>query len=601
MASKEEECCMRYEHVQHMHIYLMKASERSSTLVLSTIENFVDTTLPDKHIPGTLALIRSNNIYHIHWCPLDGTETQSITAVFDYLKKPDNESWVPGKCFNILCTKISNLSFKFSEGNSPYIIKLATNDLKISAIFELDVNETISLSLFIEQLLVNGIAVPSISSRYSLVFYENSHPNTYLFSPAHIQMRPKMFKSIEEFWNNTLEFFQRLIILLDATNTFPADKNYPISIAARAIHSRIVEKIDKFVKGLPKYEPVTAESFHKAFDENGKLIDPEIFKLRLFHSSCEREILPEVIPFAVGIYHFDSTSAEREEIDKQIQTEFNQIREQEKLLLKDQISHNIKLTQAFRIIDHDVARTDRGTAPFKNANSPGLTMLTTLLRLYVIYNPPISYLQGMNDLFVPIITTYIQNWSPDGVPLDKDGNELDYEKLMPIMFWSFDAMLKNTNHIPMLENITERCTELSEQAQDLLQRISPIASIWMKRNNLANLLWFYSDFVLMFKRSFDNIWPTWLQFNCSPNPENFLVYFITAMVITAFDQFATLPDVSMTATMDAFPKILSTLDAHYVGEVALWVSINYPTNDPKQQSHNTTTNNTEFEFFPFSW
>jgi hypothetical protein len=40
--------------------------------------------------------------------------------------------------------------------------------------------------------------------------------------------------------------------------------------------------------------------------------------------------------------------------------------------------------------------------------------------MYAIYNPPIGYLQGMNDLFVPLILTFISGWSEDGEPIDID-------------------------------------------------------------------------------------------------------------------------------------------------------------------------------------
>lgn len=569
-------------------------------VVLSTVENFKDITNSENPTNGTLALVRNGETFFIDWCPLDGSPTQSITAVFDYLKAPEKDVWEPGESFCIDCTKLSALIFK----ENPLQVTL-TRERQNPSIFEVDKGELIALTIFIEQLLINGIAIPSIIERYSLEFYKNGHRNTYHFTPAHIQLKARQFSSLEELWTNVLHFFEKLMVHLDASGTMPQDPAYPISTAARTTHLRVIEKINEFIKNIPQYEDITKENFSEAFDENGKLKDPEEFRLRLFHANKDDSLLPELIPFAVGVYPYDSTQEEREKINEQMAKEFHYIEEQLDSLSKYQINNNDKITAAFRIIDHDVTRTDRGITAFKNADSPGLTMLTKLLRMYALYNPPISYLQGMNDLFVPFILTFIPRWSEEGIPLDADGNELDYKSLMPMIFWGFDSMLINTNQVELLESVTEHCAEMAEEIHSILFKCSPLAAIWMKRNSLQALLWCYSDFVLMFKRSFENIWPTWIQFNTAPNPRKFLVHFITAMIICAFDQFSILPDVSITAMMDAFPKILSTLDADHLGKVALWVSKEFPPTEEDKENEEISRKKkediekdlTKFEFF----
>jgi hypothetical protein len=90
-------------------------------------------------------------------------------------------------------------------------------------------------------------------------------------------------------------------------------------------------------------------------------------------------------------------------------------------------------------------------------------MLTKLLHTFTLFNPPFGYLQGMNDLFVPIILAIVGNRTEEGEPVD-------LALLMGNIFWYFEAMLKNTGQL-------------------LISSVSPLAAIWMCRRGLRDLLW----------------------------------------------------------------------------------------------------------------
>lgn len=563
--------------------------------VLCTVENFAELDDNGKSVNGTLALVSSSQHFHLYWSPLDGTITQYITAVFDYEKVKENDTWNQFEPFCFNCAKFDKLIMT----ENPYKITLNITGKQTSRVFQISDMELISITIFIEQLLLNGIAVPSAFNRYSLEFYKGGHNGTYAFTPAHIQLKTRIFSNLEEFWNGVLSFFEKLMVHLDASGAIPTDPNFPINTAARAIHERVVEKVNEYVKKIPIYEDITVQNYNDAFDASGKLKDPANFKLRLFHSKKDQELLPKLIPFATGIYPLDSTEKERDEIKAKLTKEYNQICEQVKLIQQAQIDGNDKLFSTFRVIDHDVTRTDRGNLAFKSDKSEGLKMLSELLRMYSIYNPPISYLQGMNDLFVPFITAYMPIWSEEGIPLDKDGNKVDFEPLKPIIFWCFDAMLLNTQQIILLENVTEHCGHIAEQVQDILNKVSPLTAIWLRRHKLQGLLWCFADFVLLFKRSFEDIWSTWMQFNSCDQPDRFLLYFVTAVLISCFDKYLVLPDVTMTAMMDAFPTYLADHNPIYLGKVALWIQENYKIeSDEKKQN---PAEKPKFEFFNPMW
>lgn len=566
-----------------------------SKSVLCSIENVTEVSSKEGEVQGTLSLVVSDNKFYLCFAILDGTPTQYITSVFDYKKVQDGDNWnrLEPFCFN--CTRVSN--FTFFE--NPYTIKInVLNDL-VARNFVISDAEILSLPIFIEQIILNGIAVPSSGNRYSLEFYRNGHHGAYPLIPANIQLNVITFNNLEEFLMDVLNFFEKLMLHLDTCHSIPLDNQFPINNAAKAFNQRIIEKINDYISKLPDYEPITVENFKSAFDEAGKLKNPQEFKLRLFHSKKDKELLPELIPFALKIYPLDSTQAEREKISENLTKEFLLLQEQVSLIQQAQVDNNSKLFSTFRVIDHDVNRTDRTSIAFRKDNSPAALILNQLLKMYALYNPPISYLQGMNDLFVPILTAFIPNYSEDGIPIDKDGNELDYKPFLPMIFWCFESMVINTQQIKFLENVTLHCGQISEIVQDILNHISPMAAIWFRRYNMQGLLWCYSDFVLLFKRTFEDIWTTWFQFNACEQPDQFLNYFVAAILIASFDGYTQLEEISITTMMDAFPRLLASLDPIYLGKIALWIQENYRLQDNKVIKENKK--DISFEFFHPSW
>ena len=585
----------------------------SSNLILSTVENVKEVVNKKWGLYGTMTLLQNDKIFFIHWTKLSGTKVQNITAVYDYQKpivhKDGEDDWVICDDFSIPTSQISFITF---HENPEIQFTIKRNDKDLTRTFLIDPEEHISFILFLQQLLKNGICVPSlrqidnVDSRYNLDFYQSAYVNTFLAHPIHIQMSTEDFKDLEELWNRMFDFLTRLIAFLDVCDALPIDPQFPINVASRAIHSRVVEKINKYIKDevTGKFRDITVDNYKELFDESGRVKDEKEFKERLFHANTDPLVLPELLPLILNVYPLSFTKEEKEEKYKILEKDFKLLEEQLSLIQDKQLVNHESFFGYFKVIENDVRRTDRNLPAFKNDGSIGLQILSKLLRMYVLYNPPISYLQGMNDLFVPIILAYFPAWTEEGIPIDPVTKEpVDYEKKLPIIFWCFDCMLNNTKHTHILMNVTAKSPEIAEEVNKILTSISPIVAIWLKRCNLHKLLWCYSDFVLIFKRSFDYIWPTWIQFNISPKPYKFLILFLTAILIAGFDKFSQLKDISITVIMDAFPKVLNTFDAKYIGEVALYVYNNYyllKENESAEESNNEeecVSEETSFEFF----
>jgi hypothetical protein len=356
--------------------------------------------------------------------------------------------------------------------------------------------------------------------------------------------------------------------------------------------------LDRFVESLSPVDPIT--DFETLFDDSGKIREPQLFRERLYHNRVDSRLRGKLLPFAVGLYDLDSTSAERARLDEELNNEFAIHREQVNRMTKNQLQNNKRLADAYRVIAHDVTRTDRQLLAFRNHTGAGGTMLTTFLQTFAVYNPPLGYLQGMNDLFVPIIMTLVPDWSENGDPTDHEGNAIDIVPLMPHIFWCFDAMLRNTGHSEMLANVTEHCPKQAARVHQLIAAVSPLAAIWMRRCGLKDLLWCYSDFVLLFKRTYaHDVWPVWFKFNCAPVPKQWLAYFMAAILIGCFEQLTELRDVQITAMMDSFPRILNDMDPDRIGKIALWLYATAPL--PVDSGEHEDNLPTEFDFFETKW
>lgn len=593
--------------------------DKQNRVFLSTIDLITDISLTKPQITGTIFLTSYKDSFFIHWIPFDGTPTQLITTVFHSAPELTIEEWSPNQPFLVYCNDISFIEFQYKK-NLLFLL-LHHNKFKQSRIFYIDISQYVSIIRFIEQLLVNGIAVPGVKYKYCLEIYKNCRIDTFSFKPLYIKLQDFQFKGMKNLWSKINNFYESYLSQLDSSGTIPNDPEFPLAAAARASHALFLERIQSEITNIPNYEKITEEEFPSLFDDEGRIIDQELFRKRLYHSgidsSTSNKLLISILPFALGIYPLNSTLEKRKQIDEELEYNFQSLYEQMINIQDSQKKQSKRITEAYRVIGNDVFRTDRQLNTFKNPKGIGSQILTNYLRMYSVLNPVLSYLQGMNDLFVPIIRAYLPDWTEDSSPII-DQAELDSIKqkninitlkcdqqfdsyishVSPKIFWCFDSMLKMTNQFALLADVTEYCKGVADIIHSILNDFSPIAATWMRRSGIKDLIWCYGDFVMMFKRTFSgDIWSLWLQFCCSPNPTRWMTYFMCAIIVATFDKLACLPDVQLNAMMDAFPKILQSLDRHEIGEIAMWLAMEHPLPPIHSNEENCEVSKTEFNFF----
>ena len=286
-------------------------------------------------------------------------------------------------------------------------------------------------------------------------------------------------------------------------------------------------------------------------------------------------------------------------LDEKLKKEFNALLNQMNLYEDYQVDNNRKMSSNFRVILQDISRTDRELNAFKNENGVGLKSLTTLLKIYSLYNPPIGYIQGMNDLFVPILFIFFSNWDEEGNPIDDNGNIISVDDKLPMILWYFDSKICHLDHYKILKDMAYESDAIATKVYKILKTISPLSAIWLKNNCLHNLLWLYPEFLLLFKRTYSYIWPIWLKLHSSPDPKNWLIYFVSSILIFTIDSLMKTENITITKVMDSFQDLLKELDIQQIGLASIWISNKVKL--PSEETNPKVEETYDFKYFKTEW
>ena len=173
----------------------------------------------------------------------------------------------------------------------------------------------------------------------------------------------------------------------------------------------------------------------------------------------------------------------------------------------------------------------------------------------------------MNDLFVPILLSYIPDWDDDSNPINCD----DIDEKLALVFWCYDGMLKSLHHTDLLVHLTDKMKSISQHAVLYISNKLPATKIWLKKSGNIELIFTYSDYVLLYKRSFENIWRIWLFFLCFDKPGYALALFTAAVVAYGLPNICAFKDWSITTMMAEYPKLLESLDIDQLIRISMWI------------------------------
>jgi len=174
-------------------------------------------------------------------------------------------------------------------------------------------------------------------------------------------------------------------------------------------HLTPVYHIAKYLRGIP----VDAAVLETSMDKEGKLYDPDVFKVAIGAGGLAPALRRTVWPFLAGVYQWDSTRKEREVKAAQMIEHYESLKSAAEQCKSNKQGQSSKASEDDRVqyspieqIQKDVHRTDRDVKAFQEDDAPLLARMEELLYVYAIENPTIGYCQGMSDLISPLLWAF---------------------------------------------------------------------------------------------------------------------------------------------------------------------------------------------------
>ncbi|XP_044463087.1 TBC1 domain family member 17-like isoform X2 [Mangifera indica] len=166
-----------------------------------------------------------------------------------------------------------------------------------------------------------------------------------------------------------------------------------------------LKELDKqtLVWGKPRQPPLGPQEWATFLDSEGRVMDSEALRKRIFYGGIEHKLRREVWAFLLGYHTYDSTYAEREYLRSIKKSEYETIKHQWQSISTEQARRFTKFRERKGLIDKDVVRTDRSRPFYDGDDNPNVNLLRDILLTYSFYNFDLGYCQGMSDLLSPIL------------------------------------------------------------------------------------------------------------------------------------------------------------------------------------------------------
>ncbi|KAJ3433188.1 rabgap/tbc domain-containing protein [Anaeramoeba flamelloides] len=247
----------------------------------------------------------------------------------------------------------------------------------------------------------------------------------------------------------------------------------------------LISKIEKRIKmcNLEQAEILDLKTLCSFMDEEGRLINEEEVRRRVFFGGVDSEIRPDVWKFFIGYWPADSTFEERSQIEIDHGKKYKILLSQWQSMFSDQLKNFSKFIDITRRIKKDVERTDRDQLMFNEESEDceeNLNKLERILTSYLMYNFDHAYVQGMNDYAA--ISLFVM-----------EKNEIQ-------AFWCFKYLLDSYGSL--FEESQRSVIENLQRINRFLQLIDPELAHFLKEKNADQLTFCFRWLIVLFKREF---------------------------------------------------------------------------------------------------
>ncbi|CAI9100838.1 OLC1v1038021C2 [Oldenlandia corymbosa var. corymbosa] len=234
------------------------------------------------------------------------------------------------------------------------------------------------------------------------------------------------------------------------------------------------------VWGKPRQPRLGLEEWSNFLDSEGRVMDANALKKRIFYGGVEHNLRRELWPFLLEYHPYDSTFAEREYLVAIKKLEYETLKKQWQSISHAQARRFTKFRERKGLIDKDVVRTDRSLSFYDGDDNPNVHLLRDILLTYSFYNFDLGYCQGMSDLLSPILFVM------------KDESE---------SFWCFVSLMERLG-----PNFSRDQSGMHSQLFALSKLVeildSPLHN-YFQQNECINYFFCFRWILIQFKREFD--------------------------------------------------------------------------------------------------
>ena len=329
------------------------------------------------------------------------------------------------------------------------------------------------------------------------------------------------------------------ITVVDGNLVFPSDF-IPAKSSAVVIVQPDMHIVSQF--GI-KHEDIIEHPV--GMDDVSNCKDLAELKTQVMQRGLPNDMRCKVWPVLLGVLPFEQTS--QKEILNTRTEEYLEIKQQWQTIGRTQLKYNKPLKEAFSTIRVDVRRTHLMEGMDLQGN--WRETLAAILKSFACWNFDVRYTQGLNDICLNFMAVIFSGL----------GQDMSYDECEALTFWCFAAFLEVTASGLIATNMMAMQNSEMKEIMGIVERFHPGCGKWIRSNNMGDLSFLISSFILSYGRSFKyvDIPRIWETIIATQAPWLFLRYFSASLLIMSFPSFSIIPDCStgkMVSMMDIIAR-----------------------------------------------
>ena len=529
----------------------MSKSERR---LVAAIEEITEREKSKLDCPGMLTLGSTSGIFDITWTRYpDAIDVVKRTvAIFDHVAA-DRAQQKQGKYFRVSCNDVAKISL--AENDTHLLLTFVQREKQGQKEFALLKANILSLAMFIEQLIVRGLAVPLVihGALFEVEFRAQECSKWFELLPRNLCLERRKWASLEDLGRDVESLFNRIAVyiidndLVDITPLIVTDS------VCSAQKKNILNCADQLVQSLPNGHRLTRDEFFGMFDEVGRLRNPDGLRQMCLYYGVEPNVVWDVVCFLVGVFPMDSTEEDRKRIREVVDEKGKALMKQEDNIASDGTLKN--LLPFLNVIRADIPRCSinvvadtprsgiKKSVPIKVGGWTSI-LVEHILAMFCIDNMDkgLAYTQG-NQMTAALVLEMFCEWNDNQEPLHENGtvmeNPLD---ILPMLY----AVFANLIHYSGVALFCRDCDVAAailpiwnQTFKGYLRNLFPCYSLWLRQMKF--------DFVTGFLHGLVPVLIPWFEYPhvidgvlhilTSKQPGKGIIWGLCAFLIDTEEQF----------------------------------------------------------------